>query len=62
MDLRKEWTVCKDMLRESRELAMMGLEVSVLVRKARPGCGELPQILESQKFLSCLCQACCMNR
>ena len=46
MDLRKEWTVRKDMLRESRELAMMGLEVSGLVRKARPGCGELPQILE----------------
>ena len=34
------------MLSESRELAMTGLDVSVLVRKARPGCREQPQILE----------------
>lgn len=46
VNLRREWTVLRDMLRESRELAVVGLGVSVLVRKARPCCGKQPQILE----------------
>lgn len=46
VNLRREWTVLRDVRRESRELAMVGLGVSVLVRKARPCCGEQPQTLE----------------